>query len=105
MVVKEVSVDEGETVLVAVVVRGIASGFRSDVGRVLELSQVDLVVQVSGLLRGVASVRLLLASRVGFSRTYVRTVILLVWVQLVRGLVRRGTCAFVGLQSSISRVV
>ena len=32
MVVKEVSVDEGETVLVAVVVRGVASGSRSDVG-------------------------------------------------------------------------
>jgi hypothetical protein len=100
MVAKEVSEDKGETVLAAVVVMGIASGFWSDVGRVSGSFQVDLVVQVSGSLA-----RLLLASRVVFSRTYVHTAIRSVWVWLVWGSVRLGTCAFVDLHSNISRVV
>ena len=75
MVVREVLVDEGETVLVEVVAREIVLGPRSDVGWVLGLSRTDLVVQVLGLLWEMASVRLLSVSKVGFSRTCVRTVI------------------------------
>jgi hypothetical protein len=48
MVGKEVSVDEGEMALVAVVARGIVSGSRSDVGWARGSSQIDFVVQVSG---------------------------------------------------------
>ena len=63
------------------------------------------MIQVSGLSWGVALVRLSLVSKVGFSRTYVRTVIRSVWVRLVRGSVWCGTCASVGLHSNIGRVV
>ena len=75
MVVKEVSVGEEEVVLAAVVAKGIASELRSDVGWVSGSFQLDFVVRVSGSSRRVALVHLLLVSRVGFSRTCVRTVI------------------------------
>ena len=61
------------------------------------------MVPVSGLLQGTVSVRLLLVLRVGFLRTYVRTVIQSVWVWSVWGSVQRGTYASVGLRSSIGQ--
>ena len=75
MVAKEVSVGKGETVLVVVMVRGIVSGPQSVVGWVFASFQADFVVQVSGLLWGMALVRLLLVLRVRFLRTCVRMVI------------------------------
>ena len=66
--------------------------------------QIDPVFQVLGLFRGMASVRLLLVSKVGSSQTCVRMAIQSVWVWSARGLAQHETCVFVGLLSSIDRV-
>ena len=118
--------DEEGKFLVVMVVKGIVSGFCSDAESASVWFQTGLIsatsmpascslmgvmwcrlvvvaclVPVLGLLQGIALVRLLSGSTVVSSRTCVRMVIRLVEVWSVWGLVQRGTCAFVGLRSSI----
>ena len=120
-----VSADEVGKVLVAVVVKGIVSGFGISFGLSLVRFQTGLtsvasrpascspiavtwcrlaegwdLILVSGSLQGIPSVRPLSVLKVLLSQTFICMVIWSIEVWSVRGLVQRGTCTVIGLQSN-----